>query len=119
MESRPCKACGWPESTHPGEKALRDMKRRRARREEGEVEDEGCCSQGCSWLLALGGSAGLYAFWQVGAKNRWTSDGPGMLFIYLAVGVCALAALFGWFSVVYGAIRGKLPSIVRDLIEDP
>jgi len=118
MESRPCQECGWPESTHPGDKVLRKVAARRARREREEVEPEGCCSKGCSWGLAFGGIAGLIGSWSVGARNSWTSDGPGILFVYLLVGVCGLAALSGCCAVLYGFLRPHLPSIIREEFEE-
>jgi hypothetical protein len=118
MESRPCKACGWPDSTHPGDKVLRQVARRRARRERGEVAPEGCCSKGCSWGLAFGGTVGLVFSWQIGARNDWTSDGPGMLLIYILVAACGLAAASGWLGVLYGFVRPYLPSLLREEFEE-
>lgn len=118
MEARPCKACGWPESTHPGEKTLRQVAARRARRAREDVQPEGCCSKGCSWGLAFGGTVGLVWSYGVGARNHWTSDGPGMLFIYLLVAACGIAALAGWFAVLYGFVRPYLPSLIREEIEE-
>jgi len=66
----------------------------------------------------LAGSVGLYASWSVGARNNWTSDGPAMLFVYLLVGACGLAAGAGWLSVLYGFLRPYLPRLIREEIEE-
>ena len=114
LESRPCKACGWPESTHPGEGALRKVAARRSRRERQDADPKptGCCSTGCSWAAAFGGTAGLSWSWNVGATNHWSSDGAGILFIYLLVAFC------GWLAVLYGFVRPHLPSFFREVLEE-
>ena len=49
--------------------------------------------------LAWGSSYATYGLWTVGQKNNWSSDGPGMLFVMLALAVCAIVALCSWLGV--------------------
>ena len=60
----------------------------------------GCLSLACSALT-------VYLI-QVGVRNHWSSDGPGMLLIMIAIPVFGFAALSGWMftaSLVFGKRR--------------
>lgn len=54
-------------------------------------------------LLGLGAGATVVAvgLFQVGSKNQWTSDGPGMLGVMVALGVFGLLAVAA-LSAVFG-----------------
>lgn len=45
-------------------------------------------------LIAL--ASGIAAVWLIGVGNKvhWTSDGPGMLFVMIAIGLFGLATFF-------------------------
>lgn len=47
-------------------------------------------------LLSLGASALTVFLIRVGVRNHWSSDGPGMLLIMIAILVFGFAALGGW-----------------------
>jgi hypothetical protein len=54
---------------------------------------------GSAVLIAVAATAAaIYLFW-IGQKANWTSDGPGMLFVMIAIVVCAMVAVFGWLLV--------------------
>lgn len=56
-------------------------------------------SGGAALVVAiLATAATVYLFW-IGQKAHWTSDGPGMLFVMIAIVVCAIAAVLGWMFV--------------------
>ena len=45
-------------------------------------------------VLALGSIAITFFLFSVGSSNNWTSDGPGMLLVYLGIGLFGLATFF-------------------------
>src|SRR5436309_618837 len=74
---------------------------------------------GFALLVAIVATAAtIYLFW-IGQKAHWTSDGPGALFVMIAVVVCGIVALVGWIFV-FGvattlAVPGDaLPDTPRD-----
>ena len=56
-------------------------------------------SGGATLLLAIGATAAAAGLFWLGHENDWTSDGPGMLFVMIAIVVCAVVAAFGWVLV--------------------
>jgi uncharacterized membrane protein len=55
-------------------------------------------SGGVALLIAIAASAATIGLFWLGQKNNWTSDGPGALFVMIAVVVCAIVAAVGWIS---------------------
>jgi hypothetical protein len=53
-------------------------------------------------------AAAVYLFW-IGQKANWTSDGPGMLFVMIAIVVCAIVSVLGWMFVfrIAGAVVAR------------
>jgi hypothetical protein len=64
---------------------------------------------GAALLIAIAGTAGAIGLFWLGQKNHWTSDGPGMLFVMIALGLCALAAVVGWIFVFGIASTRRAP----------
>jgi hypothetical protein len=64
---------------------------------------------GFALLVAITGSAATVLLFWLGQKNHWTSDGPGMLFVMIALAVCAVAAVVGWISVFGVAATVAVP----------
>ncbi|MDD1713496.1 MAG: hypothetical protein LUQ69_10060 [Methanoregulaceae archaeon] len=63
-------------------------------------------------LMALLATAATIGLFMVGQKAHWTSDGPGMLFIMIGIGVSAMVALGLWFATLAQATApapGELP----------
>ncbi len=63
-------------------------------------------------LMALAATAATIGLFVAGQKAHWTSDGPGMLFIMIGIGVSAMVALGLWFATLAQATApapGELP----------
>lgn len=58
-------------------------------------------------LLSLAFTALTVLVIWVGVKNNWTSDGPGMLLVMIAVPVFGFIALAGWRFALGLAFGGK------------
>lgn len=54
------------------------------------------CGRCLTLLVAVPATLVCVAMWQVGQRNHWSSDGPGMLFIMILFAGSGLAALAGW-----------------------
>ena len=68
--------------------------------------------------LSVASLSGTVFLFSIGQKAHWTSDGPGMLFIMLGVGICALCTfLFG--SILFHSAPPPSASTfgVRDPLE--
>ncbi len=63
----------------------------------GAVEGCGRC---LSLVVAVPATLVCVAMWQVGQRNHWSSDGPGMLFIMIIFAGSGLAALAAWGSLL-------------------
>ena len=60
-------------------------------------------------LLAIASTAAAVGLIMVGNHAHWTSDGPGMLLIMIAIGVFGFAALGLWklfLAILYGTPAG-------------
>lgn len=114
LETRPCGGCGWPQSTHPGEAELQQAARRRERHEEDAASEGGGCARWCSGLVAFGASLGMLGAYRLGEAAKWTSDGPAMLFVYIALGGCGLVA----FCAGLSALSTFLPAPLRRFLDD-
>jgi hypothetical protein len=66
-------------------------------------------SGGFALVVALVGTAGAIGLFWLGQKSHWTSDGPGALFVMIALGLCVLAAVVGWIFVFGIAAGGRAP----------
>lgn len=55
---------------------------------------------------ALGATAFAWLLFSVGQANRWTSDGPGMLFIMILFAGSTFTALACWWTIVVSFLRG-------------
>jgi hypothetical protein len=64
---------------------------------------------GAALLVALAASAATLGLFWLGHKANWTSDGPGMLFVMIALVVCAIVAAVGWLFVFGIATRAAAP----------
>lgn len=120
LERRPCQGCGWPTSTHPGQEELRKVaarQRERASDTAAEEEQQGL-GRCCLWAMALISTCATYAAFQVGEGARWTSDGPGILMIYLLVAGCGVAALSAWAGLLASLLRPYTPRWIRSLLQD-
>lgn len=60
---------------------------------------EGCGRCLCL-VLAVPATLVCAAMWQVGQRNHWSSDGPGMLFIMILFAGSGFLALAGWGGLV-------------------
>lgn len=80
-------------------------------------EGSGCGSApGCAILIllvAIGGFRGLYG---VGEGAHWTSDGPGMLLVWLGLLGCVLVGLSAVGALAAHWIAPHLPPWLRDLL---
>ena len=72
---------------------------------------------GASLLVAVASSAATVGLFWLGQKNHWTSDGPGALFVMIAVVVCAIVAVVGWIFVFGVVATAAVPG--RALGEAP
>jgi hypothetical protein len=66
-------------------------------------------SGGVALVVAIAASAATIGLFWVGQKNDWTSDGPGALFVMIAVVVCAIVAAVGWTFVFGVALTAAAP----------
>jgi hypothetical protein len=60
-------------------------------------------------LLSLGFTALTGFLFHVGVRNHWSSDGPGMLFVMIAIAVFGFVALAGWrftLGLIFGGKQG-------------
>ena len=64
---------------------------------------------GASLLVAVASTAATVGLFWLGQKNHWTSDGPGMLFVMIALVVCAIVAVVGWIFVFGVAATAAVP----------
>jgi len=77
-------------------------------------------SGGAALLVAIAASAAtIYLFW-LGQKAHWTSDGPGALFVMIAIVVGAIVAVVSWMFVFGAAANAiapvdALPDAPRDV----
>lgn len=66
-------------------------------------------SGGAALLIAIASTMGTtYLFW-IGQKANWTSDGPGMLGVMIAVVVGAIVAVVAWMVVFGVALTAAAP----------
>ena len=72
---------------------------------------------GASLLVAVASTAATVGLFWLGQKAHWTSDGPGMLFVMIALVVCAIVAVVGWIFVFGVAATVAVPG--RALGEAP
>jgi len=66
-------------------------------------------SGGIALLIAVAATAATIGLFWLGQKNNWTSDGPGALFVMIAVVVCAIVAAVGWIFVFGVATSAAAP----------
>jgi hypothetical protein len=79
---------------------------------------------GASLLAAVAATAATVGLFWLGQKNHWTSDGPGMLFVMIALVVCAIVAVVSWLFVfgvtataaVPGRALGEAPPGVKSVL---
>jgi hypothetical protein len=77
-------------------------------------------SGGASLIVAIASTAAtIFLFW-LGQKAHWTSDGPGALFIMIALVVCAIVAVTAWMFAFGTATAvttpvDNLPDAPRDV----
>jgi hypothetical protein len=64
---------------------------------------------GFALLVAIAATAATIGLVWLGQKNHWTSDGPGMLGVMIALVVCAIVAAAGWISVFGIATSAAAP----------
>lgn len=64
---------------------------------------------GIALLIAVAGTAATIGLFWLGQKNDWSSDGPGMLFVMIALVVCAIMAGVGWLFVFGIAATAAAP----------
>ena len=64
---------------------------------------------GASLVVAVASTAGTVGLFWLGQKNHWTSDGPGMVFVMIALVVCAIVAVVGWIFVFGVAATVAVP----------
>jgi hypothetical protein len=64
---------------------------------------------GAALLVTLAATAATTGLFWLGQKNNWTSDGPGMLFVMIAIVVCGIVAGSGWRIVFAVARRAAAP----------
>ena len=64
---------------------------------------------GASLLVAVASSAATVGLFWLGQKAHWTSDGPGMLFVMIALVVCAIVAVVAWIFVFGVAATAAVP----------
>jgi hypothetical protein len=64
---------------------------------------------GAALLVAVAATAATIGLFWLGQKNHWSSDGPGMLFVIIALVVCAIVAAVGWMFVLGGAATAAAP----------
>lgn len=55
---------------------------------------------GGALLVAIAATAATILLFWVGQRAHWTSDGPGMLFVMIALVVCAIVAAVSWMFVL-------------------
>lgn len=67
-------------------------------------------SGGFALLVAVTSTAATILLFWLGQRNHWTSDGPGALFVMIAVVVCAIAALVAWMAVLGVAATAAVPA---------
>lgn len=70
-------------------------------------------SGGAALLVAIVATAAtIYLFW-IGQKAHWTSDGPGALFVMIAVVVCGIASAVSWMFVfgIAGAVLAPVDAL--------
>lgn len=77
-------------------------------------------SGGFALLVAIAATAATIGLFWLGHTNHWTSDGPGMLFVMIALVVCAILAAVGWMFVLGVAASAaapldRLPDAPRDV----
>ena len=66
-------------------------------------------SGGVALLIAIASTTGtIYLFW-IGQKANWTSDGPGMLGVMIAIVVGAIVAVVAWMFVFGVALTAAAP----------
>jgi hypothetical protein len=62
-------------------------------------------SGGFALVVAIAASAATIGLFWLGHRAHWTSDGPGMLFVMIALVVCAIVAAVGWM-IAFGVASG-------------
>src|SRR5687768_13050266 len=66
-------------------------------------------SGGAALLIAIASTTGtIYLFW-IGQKANWTSDGPGMLGVMIAIVIGAIVAVGGWIFAFAAAASSAAP----------
>ncbi len=66
-------------------------------------------SGGGALLVAIAATAATILLFWVGHRANWTSDGPGMLFVMIAIVVCAIVAAVSWMLVFSIAATAAAP----------
>lgn len=64
---------------------------------------------GGALLIAIAATAATILLFWVGHRANWTSDGPGMLFLMIALVVCAIVAAVSWTFVLSIATTAAAP----------